>query len=91
MSNTSILLYYAYDKNNLSDIINFEQCYKNEETVTCPVVLPKAGETDEFVEMPEPDNISLRMPLIPRRSKVLAHNGDPLAQVETSRIKPCKP
>lgn len=39
-------------------------------------------------ELPEPESTSLRMPLIPRDSKVLAPNGEPLAQVESSRIKP---
>lgn len=40
-------------------------------------------------EIPEPESTSLRMPLIPRRSKVLEPKGEPLAQVESSRIKPC--
>lgn len=39
-------------------------------------------------ELPEPESTSLRMPLIPRESRVLAANGDPLAQVDSSRIKP---
>ena len=56
---------------------------------TCSGGLLKAGETDDLAAMPEPDRISLRMPLIPRRSNVLAPNGDPLAQVERSRINPC--
>lgn len=55
---------------------------------TCSGGLLNAGETDEFAAMPEPERISLRMPLIPRRSNVLVPNGDPLAQVERSRIKP---
>lgn len=38
---------------------------------------------------PEPDRISLRMPLIPRRRRVLALNREPLAHVERRRIKPC--
>lgn len=38
---------------------------------------------------PDPDSISLRIPLMPRSSKVLAPRGDPLAHVESSRIKPC--
>ena len=50
-----------------------------------------AGETDMLATRPEPDNISLRMPLIPRRSRVLAPKGDPLAHVERSRINPCMP
>lgn len=55
---------------------------------TCSGGLLNAGETDEVAAMPEPARISLRMPLIPRRSNVLVPNGDPLAQVERSRIKP---
>lgn len=60
-----------------------------EEHYTCSGGLLNAGETEALEETPDPDRISLRMPLIPRRSKVLAPRGDPLAQVERSRIKPC--
>lgn len=56
---------------------------------TCSAGLLKAGGTDALADTPEPDSISLRMPLIPSRSNVLAPSGDPLAQVESSRIKPC--
>lgn len=37
-----------------------------EAVITCSAGLLKAGGTDEFAETPDPDNISLRMPLIPR-------------------------
>lgn len=56
---------------------------------TCSGGLLNAGETEALEETPEPDRISLRIPLIPSSSKVLAPRGDPLAQVERSRIKPC--
>lgn len=56
---------------------------------TCSGGLLNAGETEALEETPEPDRISLRIPLIPRSNKVLAPRGDPLAQVERSRIKPC--
>lgn len=56
---------------------------------TCSAGLLNAGETEALEDTPEPDSISLRMPLIPRRSSVLAPRGDPLAHVERSRIKPC--
>ena len=47
-----------------------------------------AGETDMLATRPEPDNISLRMPLIPRRNRVLVPKEDPLAHVERSWINP---
>jgi len=39
---------------------------------------------------PEPERISLSVPLIPRRRSVLAARGDPLAHIESRRITPCK-
>jgi hypothetical protein len=56
---------------------------------TCSGGLFNAGETEALEETPEPERISLRIPLIPSRSRVLAPRGDPLAHVERSRIKPC--
>jgi hypothetical protein len=54
----------------------------------CSGGLFNAGETEVLEETPEPERISLRIPLIPSRSRVLAPRGDPLAHVERSRIKP---
>lgn len=56
---------------------------------TCSAGLVKAGETDNLASRPAPDKISLRVPLTPKRSSVFAPRGEPLAQVERSRIKPC--
>jgi hypothetical protein len=56
---------------------------------TCSGGLLNAGETESFEESPEPERMSLRIRLIPRSSRVLEPRGDPLAQVERSRIKPC--
>lgn len=39
---------------------------------------------------PDPERISLSVPLIPRRRSVLAARGDPLAHIESRRITPCK-
>lgn len=79
-------------------LLKIVQCFTilslklGEETAsTCSAGLLRAGGTDELAETPEPDKISLRVPLIPRRSKVLDPRGDPLANVDSSRIKPCMP
>ena len=64
---------------------------EKEQCSTCSGGLLKAGETEMLATRPEPDSISLRIPLMPRSSKVLAPRGDPLAHVESSRIKPCMP
>lgn len=55
---------------------------------TCSGGLANAGLMETLATRPEPDKISLRVPLIPRRRRVLAANGDPLAQVDKRRIKP---
>lgn len=59
--------------------------------ITCSGGLLNAGETEMPATSPEPDRISLRMPLMPRSSKVFAPRWEPLAHVERSLIKPCKP
>lgn len=56
---------------------------------TCSGGLLKAGETNMLQTRPDPDRISLRMPLIPRRRRDFAPRGEPFAHVESSRIKPC--
>lgn len=56
---------------------------------TCSGGLVNAGGTDPLADTPDPDRISLRMPLIPRRSNVLAPKCEPLEQVESSRTNPC--
>lgn len=56
---------------------------------TCSGGLLKAGETDMLDTKPDPDKMSFRMPLIPRRSRDFAPNGEPFAHVERSRINPC--
>lgn len=63
-----------------------EPVYTNKHT--CSAGLLRAGDTDMFPTSPDPAKISLRMPLIPRSSNVLAPTVDPLAQVARSRIKP---
>jgi hypothetical protein len=56
--------------------------------ITCSGGLAKAGETVIPATRPEPERISFKVPLVPRRRRVLAANGDPLAQVERSRMTP---
>lgn len=70
-------------------IISYNDQKNSRAHITCSAGRLNEGETVALEETPEPDSISLRMPLIPRRSKALAPRGDPLAQVERSRIKPC--
>jgi len=55
---------------------------------TCSGGLVRAGETDILATTPEPESISLRIPLMPSKRSVLAPNGDPLAHVDRRRIKP---
>lgn len=55
---------------------------------TCSGGLVRAGETVVPANRPEPERMSFKVPLIPRRRRVLDANGDPLAQVERSRITP---
>jgi hypothetical protein len=58
------------------------------EKITCSGGLARAGETVVPATRPEPKSMSFKVPLIPRRRRVLAANGDPLAQVERSRMTP---
>ena len=60
------------------------------DVITWSAGLDKAGATDVPATKPEPERISLIVPLMPSRRSVLAANSDPLAHVERRRIKPWK-